>query len=224
MVQEPGDPPSTTLRSLLNFTLSSVQNPKNVWGRFLLKGTCWKQIACLNRSCRNTRTSAKWLCDCGRPWYICNIHAPLGHLSGTAPRSNPEHVTKENRKRGLINTDHVPLPDELLRKRRHAEGHEDNRMRDRKRKASLPSSAQNYKYARKGIMMMQLHPSIELEHHVHKPPVPGRDRTSVCLMPLFGLQYQPPPGLGAVNPALHSFVVVCSCTVSAASSPSDWAE
>ena len=42
------------------------------------------------------------------------------------------------------------------------------------------------KYARKGIMMMQLQPSIELEHHDHKPPVPGRDRTcGVCLMPLF---------------------------------------
>ena len=126
------------------------KTPKNVWGRLLLKGTCWKQITCLSRSCRNTRTSAKWLCDCGRPWYICNIHAPLGHLSGTAPRSNPEHVTKESRKRGLIHTDHAPLPDELLRKRRHAEGHDDNHMRDRKRKTSLPSSKQNNKKRKKG--------------------------------------------------------------------------
>ena len=135
------------------------KTPKNVWGRLLLKGTSWRQITCLNRNCRNTRTSAKWLCNCGKPWYLCNIHAPLGHLSGTAPRSNPEQVTKESRKRGLINTNHGPLPDELLRKRRHAEGHEDNHMRDRKRKTSLPArkrkillpiSAQNNKIRKIG--------------------------------------------------------------------------
>ena len=152
--------------------------PKNVWGRLLLKGTSWRQITCLNPKCRNTRTSAKCLCMCGKPWYLCNIHAPQGHLSGTAPRSKPEQAPKESRKRGLMNTNHGPLPDELLRKRRHAEGHDQVHMRDRKRKTSLPSSAQKIKNTKMGIMMMQLQPSIDFDYRVHKlPAVLGRDRT-----------------------------------------------
>ena len=139
-----------TIDPCLNLCCPLCKVPKNVWGRLLLKGTSWRQITCLNPDCRNTRSSAKWMCACGKPWYLCNIHAPLGHLSGTAPRSNPEQVPKESRKRDLINTNHGPLPDELLRKRRQAEGHDRVHMRDRKRKTPLPSSEQKIKKHKNG--------------------------------------------------------------------------
>ena len=109
-LKEIGTPNSVQANSLyLHCPL--CKHPKDVWGQQLLKGTAWRNIACLNRTCRNSRTAAKWTCPCNKLWYLCAEHAPIGHLSGSAPRSKPEQGPKG----GVKRTYHPrPLPPRML--------------------------------------------------------------------------------------------------------------
>ena len=61
----------------------------------LTKGASWKQIVCKATHCRAARSSAKWSCICGKPWYACDIHAVVGHSAGST------HATSLCKKRKL---------------------------------------------------------------------------------------------------------------------------
>ena len=146
-LKEIGTPDSVQANSLyLHCPL--CKHPKDVWGQQLLKGTAWRPIACLNRTCRNSRTAAKWTCPCNKLWYLCAEHAPIGHLSGSAPRSKPEQRPKGGEKRQL-NTQHVDQLDEPCRKRQQADGHDHSHRRVRKRNLAN-SQEKNTKKHKKG--------------------------------------------------------------------------
>ena len=91
---------------------------------------------------------AKWTCPCNKLWYLCAEHAPIGHLSGSAPRSKPEQRPKGGEKRQL-NTQHVDQLDEPCRKRQQADGHDHSHRRVRKRNLAN-SQEKNTKKHKKG--------------------------------------------------------------------------
>ena len=66
----------------LELTCPVCKCTKECSNQVLLKGTTWKVINCLHKNCRASRTSSKWICTCGRPWYLCQTHAPIGHAAG----------------------------------------------------------------------------------------------------------------------------------------------
>ena len=60
---------------------------KDCANQLLLKGTAWRTITCTSSVCKMSRTSAKWSCACGIPWYLCKTHAPIGHAAGRLRKS-----------------------------------------------------------------------------------------------------------------------------------------
>ena len=42
----------------------------------LLQQTTWKQVRC--NECMLQRKASKWLCECGKPWHMCEVHRPIG--------------------------------------------------------------------------------------------------------------------------------------------------
>ena len=99
----------------------------------------WRTIACLSKTCRSSRSSAKWLCSCRKPWFLCTIHAPIGHLSGATPRSPPEKRPRVS-KRPNITHDHAHRLKRSRRDDPQADRHDQCHMRVRKRRNPLPNS------------------------------------------------------------------------------------
>jgi hypothetical protein len=79
----------------------------------LIQDAKWKAIAC--KWCKFARSSAKWRCSCGVPWYVCDTHAGIGHAAGNTKRHTvPKRIALD-----------VPMP--LAPKRaRGAWDHHDN--------------------------------------------------------------------------------------------------
>ena len=78
------DVPPVSNDSVLMLACPECGHTKDCINQQLLKGTAWKTVAC--RRCRNSRSSAKWKCVCGVPWYICTTHAPVGHSAARKPK------------------------------------------------------------------------------------------------------------------------------------------
>ena len=80
----------------------------------LFHNTAWKSITCKASHCRVSRSSAKWLCECNKPWYTCEVHASLGHKAG---HGNGDANTNQPRKH--TSSTHGPPP---IAKRRMLRG------------------------------------------------------------------------------------------------------
>ena len=109
-------------------------SPKECINKILLKGTTWCSIVCPQQRCRRVRSSAKWLCVCGKPWYLCNVHGPIGHSAGKAKQRCNSHCNHQP-----SFAPELPMPVEPVPKRRKV-GESNglsNRQRPSKRKSSL---------------------------------------------------------------------------------------
>jgi hypothetical protein len=69
----------------------------------LINDATWLPVSC--KWCKLARSSAKWMCQCGVPWFVCDAHASIGHAAGTV------------RKRTTNNTKAIDVPMPLAPKR-----------------------------------------------------------------------------------------------------------